>query len=468
MARIDDLSLRGDQAPGAPTLTLVGINHRSASMQELEEAALDENGVRRTLKSIVAHPRIAEAAIIATCNRTEAYLVGEESEGAAGVGRELLRSLGSVNEDAIFVKFGRDAVAHLCRVAAGIDSLMVGEVQILGQVKTAYTLASDERSAGPLLGKLFGAAFRAGKRARTETQIGQGAVSVSYAALGLAQKIFTDLRNRTLLLVGAGETAALAGRHFAEAQVGSIIIANRTLERGERLAEELGGRAIALADIAEALVHADVVVTATSAQIPVITREQVATAKHKRGNRTLVFIDIAMPRDVDPRVNDLDGVFVHDMGALESIVQKNLERRRREIPRVEAIVAEEVERHLGWEKGLESGATIRDLRERFERVRSEEIAAATGKLTPAEVEKLDRLTRSLVNKLLHEPMTRIRRPRPEAGNPVALLAAARELFALDADGDGDADNEEGKGSRRRGRAPEADEDTSAGEPWRGQ
>jgi glutamyl-tRNA reductase len=466
MARIDDLSLRGGQAPTTPTLTLVGINHRSASMEELEEAALDETGVRRTLKSIVAHPRIAEAAVIATCNRTEAYLVAEESEGAAGIGRELLRSLGSVNEDAIFVKFGRDAIAHLCRVAAGIDSLMVGEVQILGQVKTAYTLASDEQSAGPLLGKLFGTAFRAGKRARTETQIGQGAVSVSYAALGLAQKIFTDLKHRTLLLVGAGETAALAGRHFAEAGVGSIIIANRTLERGERLALELGGRAIALADLGEALAQADVVVTATSAPIPVITREQVATAKHRRGNRPLVFIDIAMPRDVDPRVNDLDGVFVHDMGALESIVQKNLERRRREIPRVEAIVAEEVERHLGWEKGLESSATIRDLRAHFEHLRAEELLAVKSKLAPAEYEKLDRLTRSLMNKLLHEPMTRIRRPRPEAGNPVALNAAARELFALDGDSPSDDGGEDRP--RRSGRGAETDEDSTPGDPWHGQ
>ncbi len=193
MARIDDLTLHQNRAQAPASLTLVGINHRSASMHELEEAALDDAGVRRALKAIAAHPRIAEAAVIATCNRTEAYLVAEESEGAAGTGRELLRSLGEVNEDAIFIKFGRDAVAHLCRVAAGIDSLMVGEVQILGQVKTAFTLAAEEGAAGPLLGKLFGAAFRAGKRARTETQIGQGAVSVSYAALGLAQKIYLGL-----------------------------------------------------------------------------------------------------------------------------------------------------------------------------------------------------------------------------------------------------------------------------------
>ncbi len=466
MARLDDVQIAGMNQPAAqPVVTLIGINHRSASMQELEEAALDAAGVRRALKTVSADPRVGEAAVIATCNRTEAYLIAEEGEGAASIGRELLKNLGEVNQDAIFVKFGRDAVAHICRVAAGIDSLMVGEVQILGQVKSAYTLAAEERVAGPLLGKLFGTAFRAGKRARTETQIGHGAVSVSYAALGLAQKIFSDLKDRTLLLVGAGETAALTGRHFAEADVGSIVIANRTHERGQRLAAELGGRAIPLADLSEALAHADVVVTATSALEPVITKEHVAIAKQKRGNRSLVFIDIAMPRDVDPRVNELEGVFVHDMGALESIVIKNLERRRREIPKVEAIVAEEVERHLGWERALESSVTIRDLRQHFERMRSEELAAWKTKLAPAEYEKLDRATRGLLNKLLHAPMTRLRRPRPDAGNPAALLAAARELFALD----GVDDEENGRAGSRAGGERAADADGNrAAEPWNGE
>ncbi len=212
----------------------------------------------------------------------------------------------------------------------------------------------------------------------------------------------------------------------------------------------------------QALADADIVVTATSAQHPVITRDQVAAAKHGRAKRPLVFIDIAMPRDVDPNVNELEGVFVHDMSALESIVQKNLERRHREIPRVEAIVAEEVERHVGWEKSLEAGSTIRQLREHFEQLRAEELAAWKGKLEPDEYEKLERLSRGFLNKLLHAPMTRLRRPRPEAGNPVALLAATRELFALDG-----LDDEEGGRSRR----PRTDADECGpgpGDSWNGQ
>jgi glutamyl-tRNA reductase len=415
---------------------LIGVNHRSATLAELEQAALDTSAARAALAQVRRDGRAAEAAVIATCNRTEAYLVATDDR-AAGLGRELLQSFSGVNPDAIYVKFGRDVVAHLCRLAAGIDSLMVGEPQILGQVKAAQTLAQEAQCAGPFIGKLFSTALRAGKRARAETQIGQGPVSVSYAALGLAEKIFSDLRERALLLVGAGETATLAGRHFAEAGVGSIVVANRTFERGARLAAELGGQPASLRDLPEALVHADVVVTATSAQRPVITREMVAAAKGRRG-RPLVFIDIALPRDVDPRVNELEGVFVHDMTALDAIVQRNIERRRREIPRVEAIVAEEVERHEVWERSLDAVATIRDLRAAFEAVRAEEIAAWRGKLTPAELERLERATRTIVNRLLHHPLSRIRRPRDTAGDPRHFLAAARELFALDDAGDPEA------------------------------
>lgn len=448
MARIDDLKIEEPGLAGAPALALVGVSHHSATFQELEEAALEGVDLKRALRRLMGAGPIAEAALIATCNRTEVYLVGRETDGVAAIGRQVLSNLGELRDDAIFVKFGRDAVTHLCRVAAGIDSLMVGEVQILGQVRAALNLAREENAAGPLIGQLFAAAFRAGKRARSETQIGLGAVSVSYAALGMAQKIFSDLRSRNLLLVGAGETATLAGRHFAEAGVGSIVVANRSPDRAARLAAELGGRPASLADIPEALVEADIVVTATSAPVPVVTREQVSSASTRRGNRPLIFIDIALPRDVDPRVHDLDGVFVHDMGALESIVQKNLERRRREIPKVESIVAEEVERHESWRKALDSGSTIRDLRDHFETIRSEELAKLKGNVPDEESARLERVSRAIVNRLLHIPTTRIRRPREEAGGLITLLATVREIFALDA---GDEDDPGAERGRRRGR-----------------
>jgi glutamyl-tRNA reductase len=440
MARTEDLLLQRAPLPG-PVLTLVGVNHRSASMTQLEQAALDEDGVRRALRATSGDPRVAEAVVVATCNRTEAYLFTHEREGrAASIGRDLIRGTGEVDDASIYIKFGRDAVAHLCRLAAGVDSLMIGEVQILGQVKQSYALAVEQRAAGPILGKLFGTAFRAGKRARSETRIGHGPVSLSYAALGLAQKIFSDLRERTVLVVGAGKAASLAARHFAEAGVGDLIIANRTLETAAKLAGALGGRSVSLDRLGDALAAADIVITAAASQAPIVTRELADAARARRGNRPLVFIDIAMPRNIDPRVNELEGVFVHDMSALESMVKKNLDRRRREIPRVEAIVAEEVERHERWEKALNAASIIRELRERCEDFRQREITSWKGMLSPAELARLDTITRSTINKLLHLPTTRIRRPREEAGDPLVLLAAARELFGLD----DQADSEDGK------------------------
>jgi len=450
MARTEDL-IQAQAPRSGPVITLIGVNHRSASLNQLEQAALDEEGVRRALQAMAEDARVAEAVIVATCNRTEAYLFAHEPEGgAARIGRELIRSLGEVDDGSIYVKFGRDVVSHLCRLAAGVDSLMVGEVQILGQVKQAHALAVEQHVAGPVLGKLFGTAFRAGKRARTETQIGQGPVSVSYAALGLAQKIFSDLREHTVLMVGAGQAAAIAARHFAETGVGDLIIANRTPETAAMLASALGGRPLPLDQLGEALAIADIVITATAAPEPIVTRDLAAAAKARRGNRPLVFIDIAMPRNVDLRVNELEGVFVHDMSSLESMVKKNFERRRREIPRVEAIVAQEVERHERWEKTLTVASTIRDLREQGEAIRKREIAGWQGKIPPAELERLDLITRAIINKLLHLPTTRIRRPREEGGDPITLLAAVRELFGLDQSDDPDD-------SRSRGALPDEDD-----------
>lgn len=449
MAQIEDLVTQTAGPLPGPMVTLVGVNHRSASLAALERAALSEAGVRQVLAAIAGEPRVAEGAVIATCNRTEVYLVTHEREGAAAtLGRNLLRDVAEIDDDSIYVKFGRDAAAHLCRLAAGIDSLMVGEVQVAGQVKQAFALAAEQRVAGPILGQLFGSAFRAGKRARSETQISQGAVSLSYAALGLAQKIFSDLGEHAVLVIGAGEAATLAARHFAEAGAGSLVIANRTLEAAATLAAQVGGRPTPLDALDEALAHADIVVAAAAAAAPLVNRDIAAAAKARRGNRPLVFIDIAMPRNVDPRVNELEGVFVHDLSALESMVRKNLERRRREIPRVEAIVAEEVGRHERWQRSLAVGPTIRDLRERCEAIRRRAIAEWQGRVSPEELERLEQVTRAMINKLLHTPTTRIRRPRDEAGDPTALLAAVRELFALDEEGGPGGENEAGSGDLR--------------------
>jgi glutamyl-tRNA reductase len=455
MARIDDIqsARRGSEAGRrTPSLVLVGLSHHTADFEVLERATFDETAVVRALRLLASTEPVREAAIVSTCNRTEIYLVSEEHEKAAGLARELLGEASLPDSAAVYVKFGRDVAAHLFRVAAGIDSLMVGEVQILGQVKQALAQAEQAETTGTVLGKLFARSLRTGKRARAETEIGQGAVSVSYAALGLARKIFADLSGRSLLVVGAGETGALAARHFAETDLGELRIANRTRERAELLAREVGGQVVAWDELPEALKQADIVVTATSAPAPIIDHDMVKRAARRRGSRRLVLIDIAMPRDVDPAVHDLEGVFLYDMSALDVIVQRNLFKRRREIPAVEAIVAEEVETYLTWQASLQAGPTIQDLRRLFDEVRETELAALKGKLGDEDLQRVERAMRGMVNKLLHQPQSRLRRPPPGTGGAEGLVAAARLLFGLDGDDDADRSDdtpERGGGGKRR-------------------
>lgn len=456
MARIDDIGDARRKAAETgrrqPALALVGISHHTADFEVLERATFDESSLRRAVRLIRSADAVLETTIVSTCNRTEIYMVSRDHEAAVGLARELLYEASMPDDAGVFVKFGRDVVTHLFRVAAGIDSLMVGEAQVLGQVKQALGLAEQEESSGTILGKLFGRAFRTGKRVRTETEIGEGAVSVSYAALGLAQKIYSDLRDRTLIVVGAGETGALAARHFAEAGVGRLLVINRTPERAARLAQEIGGQAIPWDDLASTLHETDIVVSATSAPQPIIDRDMVHEALRKRGSRRLALIDIAMPRDIDPAVNELDGVFLYDMAALGGVVQRNLERRRREIPRVESIVSEEVEGFDAWQGSLQAGPTIQDLREHFEGVRRAEIDELRKHLSDEDAKRVERATRSMLNKLLHRPQVVMRRPQPGATGTESLVAAVRDLFGLD----GDTNVEREKGGTRRGQ-PDGDE-----------
>ncbi len=431
MAYADDIRLLA--TPGnAPrsTLALVGVSHKSVALGVLEKAALDDVGVRTSLRALSAAPAIHEAAVLATCNRTEFILAAAPPvDDAVTAARAQLQAAGLSTAAGTYVRLGHDAATHLCRVAGGIDSLMVGEPQILGQVKSAQRLAEEEDAIGPQLSQLFAGAARAGKRARTETAIGTGAVSVSYAALALALKIFTDLRERRLLVIGAGETGALTARHFRDAGISHITIANRTSARAEAVAQTIGAEAVPLDGVARELQEADIVVTATSAGETLVTRALVEPVR-ERTSRPLVFIDISLPRNVDPQVNALEGVFLHDMSALETIVKRNLARRRQEIPAVEAIIAEEVERYARWEASLTASATVRVLRAYTESLRAAELARHQQKLSPETLEALEQVTKSFLAKLLHRPLTRLRQPRPGAVRPAELAAAVRELFEL--------------------------------------
>jgi glutamyl-tRNA reductase len=318
-------------------------------------------------------------------------------------------------------------------VAAGLDSMLLGEPQILGQVKAAGLLARDAGSLGVRLERVVAAAVHAGKRARSETEVGAGAVSVAAAAVVLAAKVFGDLGRCRVLVVGAGDTGTLAARHFAERRPAELRVVNRTHERAAVLAESVGARAVPFEELGAALEGADVVVTATSAPGNLIGVADVKAAARGRVYRPLVLIDIAVPRDIDPAAGSLESVFLHDIDDLEGLVDESLARRRREVPRVEAILEEEVEKVAAWLKGLDAAPLVRELREHFERVRAAELSKSLPGIAPGEQDRVERLTRSLVNKLFHLPTTRLKTLdlAGEAGG--VRLETVRELFALGAE-----------------------------------
>jgi len=331
---------------------------------------------------------------------------------------------------------GADAARHLFRVAAGLDSLVVGEPQILGQVKEAFAAATGVKHTGALTNRLFNTAFTVGKRVRAETGLGQGAVSVSYAAIALARKIFSDLKGLNVLILGAGEMAELTGVHLEAQQVKQITIASRTLATAEALAAQLGGRAVAWTALATALSAADIVVTATGATEPVLTKARIEEAMRPRRGRPLFIIDIALPRDVEAEAGSLDQVFLYNIDDLQTIVQENMARRAAELERAETIVSEELERFTSWAQSREIVPTVVALRQRFETIRQSELMRLEPKmagLPPEARARLDEITHLLIEKLLLTPTEQLKAINDET-TAVAYADAVNRLFSLTDEG----------------------------------
>ena len=417
-------------------LIVLGANHKTAPAKVRDEIQMgpDEMG---TFYSHIQEIRdvIPELAVLSTCNRTEFYGLTRDRVAADHALREAIylhKGITHLNNGKYTYSWtGRETVEHLFRVAAGVDSLMVGEPQVLGQVRDAFDLAEKHRSAGALLTRLFNSAVHVGKRARTETEIGKGTVSVAYAAVEMAQKIFDGLENLSVLVIGAGETGALAAKHFSDANPMHLSVVNRTFEKAQELAEELGGRAVPWEEMDEALVEARVVVAATGAQEPVLDQRRMERVLKRSGRGPKVLVDISNPRNIHPKVGDLDRIFLYDLDALESIADQNRARRRKEIPKVEGIVAEEVDRFLAWYGSLEMVPVIRALRGRFEEIAGQEIQKQAKNFHPSDREALQEYTRALLNKLLHQPTTRIRNVEPSSSHGLHKLVAIQELFELD-------------------------------------
>ena len=419
-------------------LFAVGLSHRTAPVELRECVDFSRGGLEAALGGIAANGAAREAVVLSTCNRAEIYAAGETDATADAMARffgEYHRIPHAQMLEHLYVRRGPDAARHLFRVAAGLDSLVVGEPQILGQVKAAYATASELKHTGALTNRLFHSAFAVGKRVRSETGLGEGAVSVSYAAVALAKKIFGSLKGLHVLMLGAGEMAKLTGIHLQAQEVRQIAIASRTLQTAERLAVQLGGRAVPWADLDEAVSAADIVVTATGAAEPVLTRARVDAVMRPRRHRPLFIIDIALPRDVEAAVGDLEQVFLYNIDDLQAIVQENLSRRAAELAQAEAIVEEEVAKFSAWMQSREIIPTVVALRQRFEAIRQAELARLEPKLSglpPEARARLDEITHLIVEKLLLTPTEQLKSVSDET-MIVAYSDALNRLFSLAAD-----------------------------------
>lgn len=418
-------------------ILLIGLNHKTAPLELRERLCLSWGKDIDPLREIMKISPVKEALYLATCNRVEVLAVlDKDREEAAGL-KDLLLGHGNLSpaelERCLYVHRDLDAVGHLFRVASSLDSMIMGETQILGQVKEAYRRAAHSNTTGLILNKLLHHAFRVAKRVRTETGIAQNAVSVSYAAVTLAKKIFGSLKGKKVLLVGAGEMSELAARQLVKYGADKIMIANRTFSRALELAAEFQGEAIDWKLLPQALADADIVITSTGAADYVLSADMVAQAVRQRRNRLLFLIDIAVPRDIDPGAGEMENVFLYNIDNLQDIVDDNFRRRKEEAQKAELIVAEELGRYLSWRDSLEVVPTINLLRAKFEGTMNGELQRCSHWLNGIGEEnrqQVEILLQSVVNKLLHDPVTILKEESGDNG-AAAYILALRRLFRLE-------------------------------------
>jgi glutamyl-tRNA reductase len=411
-------------------LLLVGLSHKTAPLEVRERAALSEPQRARTLSSLLERPSISEAFIISTCNRVEIAVQGEPVEEAAEAVRAHLPL--QIVERYLYRYQQRDAIRHLFRVACSLDSMVVGEPQILGQVKDAYAAAKTAGALSGPLEEVLTRAFRVAKRVRSETGIGQMAVSVSFVAVELARKIFGRLDGHTVLILGSGKMSELAARHLRRGGAPAVFVANRTYERAVEMAARFDGRAVPFDQVPALLPHVDIVLSSTGAPGFVLTREQMQAVLAARKHRPMFLIDIAVPRDIDPEIDRLDNVFLYDIDDLQQVADANRREREREADRAEAIVEAEVDRMLARLKAHDIAPTIVSLQSELERVRRAEIQRVRGRLgnlTPEQEAAIESLTRGIVNKISHTPITQL---KTLAAHPDGLhvIDAIKRVFNL--------------------------------------
>jgi glutamyl-tRNA reductase len=420
-------------------LLVAGLSHHTAPVKVRERLAFEEKTLPLALDSLRKRPGFHEGLILSTCNRVEVAVTADDVDEQGDAQRSVDQFLAEARNvepqwvsPYLYHHNGPAAIRHLFRVASSLDSMVVGEPQILGQLKNAYALAKQHGAVNGFLDLVMTRAFNVAKRIRTETEIGSSAVSVSYAAVELARDIFGSLESCKVLLVGAGKMAESAARHLRRAGIQEIVVTNRTRERAEAIAEEFHGRVVAYDEFMHAMPAADIVITSSGAPHFILTRDQMRLVMNRRRNRPMFLIDIAVPRNIEPSVNTLDGVFLYDIDDLDKVVKSNLQGRMNVAEEAEAIITEEVERMMLRLKTREVAPTIVSLNQQLEQVRTGVLERHKGKLgawTPEQLEELDAITRGIVNKIAHAPITELRR-KADSAEGSHLIDTIRRLFRL--------------------------------------
>ena len=418
-------------------LIVVGVNHKSTPVELRERLAFTRGKIEESAEYLGEIPEIKESLIISTCNRVEIYARVDNIEKGTDCLKRFICDFHKIplkELDKHFYSFQENqTVEHLFRVASSLDSMIVGEAQILGQVKESYQLAKALCSTGMVLNQLFEKAFSVAKRVRDETGIAENAVSISSAAVEMARKIFDDLQNHTVMLVGTGEMAELAAKHLISHGVKTVYVASRTYERAVSLAKTLNGCAMSFSKFTEELYRADIVISSTAAPNFIITKDMVEQAIHKRKNKPMFFIDIAVPRDVEPDVNHLENVYLYDIDDMRSVVDANLVEREREAELALEIISSEVRKFSAWLKSLDAVPTIVKLRSHTEEIRKEELEKTFKKLSHLTSEDrniLDQMTSSMINKIFHNPTVNLKQ-KTKSSEGQSYIKAIRELFHLD-------------------------------------
>src|SRR3990167_7603106 len=403
-------------------LIVVGLSHKTAPVEIRERLSFPAQTIGEPLNRLCTAYEINEGVIISTCNRVEVFAVTRDIEKGLWQVKKFLSDYHNIPleelDEHLYTYTAEDAVKHLFRVCAGLDSMVIGEPQILGQAKDAYGYALQHKTAGVIMNKLFHKAFSVAKRIRTETKIGSSAVSISYAAVELAKKIFGTLQGKSVMLIGAGEMAELAARHLLSNGVQEVLIANRTYEKAIEVAKSFNGTRIMFREFTHYLKKVDIIVTSTAAPRFIIRPEQIDEVIKERKNRSMFFIDISVPRNIDPLINNIDNIYLYNVDDLQGVVEANLKERAKEAKEAESIINEELGNFHRWVKSLDVVPTIVALKKKFEEIRKGEMEKALSgmnNLQEKDKETIDAMTKKIINKVVHDPVTHLKKEADKVG-----------------------------------------------------